>query len=206
MRANQDKVDKGDRAMTRREDVRLKLLRKMPRNSVAAEIGVWNGGFSRVILDETEPAELHLIDPWIYQPEFRNTMFGRPRNATRMDSMYETVRQEFSNDDRVTIHRNKSEEALATFPDNYFDWVYIDGNHNEPFVATDLECCFHKVKPGGIISGDDYLWRDDENLPVRSAVTKFRQSFETDPDFRLFGQQYLIRLPDPKPEKSALVA
>ncbi|MGI9395618.1 MAG: class I SAM-dependent methyltransferase [Boseongicola sp.] len=192
--------------MTRREEVRLKLLRKMPRNAVAAEIGVWNGGFSRVILDTTKPAELHLIDPWAYQPEFSNTMFGRPRNATRMDPMYESVRQEFSGDDRVTLHRKKSEEALATFPDNYFDWVYIDGNHNEPFVTADLECCFKKVKPGGIISGDDYLWRHDEELPVRSAVTKFRQSFETDPDFRTFGQQYLIRLPNPKPEKTALVA
>ncbi|MGI9388909.1 MAG: class I SAM-dependent methyltransferase [Boseongicola sp.] len=192
--------------MTRREEVRLKFLRKMPRNSVAAEIGVWNGGFSRVILDTTEPVELHLIDPWIYQPEFRNTMFGRPRNATRMDPMYESVRQEFSGDDRVTLHRKKSEEALATFPDNYFDWVYIDGNHNEPFVTADLESCFKKVKPGGIISGDDYLWRHKDELPVRSAVTKFLQSFGTDLDFRTYGQQYLIRLPSPKPQKSAMVA
>ncbi len=186
--------------MSRREDVRLKLLQKMPRGAVVAEIGVWNGGFSRVILDTTAPIELHLIDPWIYQPEFRNTMFGRPRNATRMDEMYESVCEEFSDDDRVTLHRKKSDEALETFPDRYFDWVYIDGNHNESFVAADLECCFRKVKPGGVVSGDDYLWRDGDDLPVRNAVARFRQTFEIDPDFRLFGQQYMIRLPNPKPE------
>lgn len=189
--------------MSRRQAARLKLLQQLPSGGVAAEIGVWNGGFSRAILDTTSPIELHLIDPWTYQPEFGNTMFGRRRNANRMDSMYEGVREEFSGDNRVRIHRSKSEEALATFPDDYFDWVYIDGNHNEPFVATDLEHCFRKVKAGGIISGDDYLWRDGDELPVRNAVTKFRQTLVSDPEFKLIGQQYMIRLPNPKP---ALVA
>lgn len=187
--------------MSRRQEVRLRLLSHMPKGGVAAEIGVWDGGFSRVILEETDARELHLIDPWLYQPEFSNTMFGRPKNADRMEGMYEQVRASFEGDARVTLHRAMSEEAMATFPDDYFDWVYIDGNHNEPFVSKDLELSFRKVRPGGVIAGDDYYWNGSGDLPVRSAVTRFRDSFRSDAEFRLFGQQFMISLPEPKPAR-----
>jgi hypothetical protein len=186
--------------MSRREAVRLKLLSKMPKGGVAAEIGVWNGGFSSVILDKTEPARLHLIDPWLYQPDFRNTAFGRPRNEGRMDEMYEEVAARFSDDPRVVLHRGLSDEVFTTFPNDYFDWIYIDGNHNAPHIDRDLAHAFHKVKAGGIISGDDYLWGVEDGRPVRSAVTRFREAFEAELDFRVFGQQWLIRLPETKPD------
>ena len=187
--------------MSRREAVRLKLLSKMPKGGVVAEIGVWNGGFSEVILEQTQPSKLHLIDPWLYQPDFRNTAFGRPRNETRMDEMYEEVAAKFTDEPRVALHRGLSQDVLAQFPDDYFDWVYVDGNHNAPFVDRDVALAFRKVKPGGIISGDDYLWTTDDERPVRSAVTRFREAFETGPDFRLFGQQWMLKLPDEKPEE-----
>jgi len=186
--------------MSRREAVRLKLLSKMPKGGVAAEIGVWNGGFSTVILEQTQPAELHLIDPWLYQPDFRNTAFGRPRNESRMDEMHNEVAAKFADDPRVRLHRGLSDKVMATFPDSYFDWVYIDGNHNAPHVDRDLAHAFRKVKAGGIISGDDYLWGDEDTRPVRSAVTRFCDAFEDALDFRVFGQQWLIRLPAKKPE------
>ena len=61
---------------SKREKVRSRLLSHMPKNGIAAEIGVWEGKFSRKILLATEPRELHLIDPWLYQPEFANTGFA----------------------------------------------------------------------------------------------------------------------------------
>ena len=33
------------------------------------------------------------------------------------------------------------------FADGHFDWVYIDGNHNEPFVGEDLALARKKVPP-----------------------------------------------------------
>ena len=57
--------------------------------------------------------------------------------------------------ENVTICKGFSAEVLASFPDNYFDWVYIDGNHLYEFVKKDVELSFQKVKPGGVIAGDD---------------------------------------------------
>src|SRR5262249_30222670 len=76
-------------------------------------------------------------------------------------------------DRRVVIHRANSADTLPSFPDEYFDWVYIDGNHLFEFVRNDLELSFRKVKVGGYVAGDDYFdggwWRGG----VKRAVDEF---------------------------------
>lgn len=49
-----------------------------------------------------------------------------------MDSLYESVLRKFQKEIAagiVVLHRGKSHDVLPAFPANYFDWVYIDGNH-----------------------------------------------------------------------------
>ena len=72
-------------APSRREMMRGRLLDKMPKGGTAAEIGVWEGQFSRRILEICAPDRLHLIDPWMYMPEFSNTGFGRKKNENLME-------------------------------------------------------------------------------------------------------------------------
>ncbi len=172
------------------------MIATLPKGGVVAEIGVWEGGFSSVILDIAAPRELHLIDPWLYQPEFGNTGFGRKKNRDKMSVMYITVAAKFAGDERVRLHRAKSQTALETFPDGYFDWVYIDGNHNEPYVGQDLALARRKVRPGGIIAGDDYNWQGDTNAPVRTAVGKLMETLGPKASMRLSGNQFVINLPD----------
>lgn len=42
-------------------------IANIKKGAVAAEIGVHKGEFSQLILDLTDPKELHLIDPWRYE-------------------------------------------------------------------------------------------------------------------------------------------
>ena len=53
--------------------------------------------------------------------------------------------------------------------DNYFDFVYIDANHDYDSILKDLKAWFPKVKNKGILFGDDY------NRPygVSKAVAEF---------------------------------
>jgi hypothetical protein len=180
---------------TRREKVRERLLGLMPKQAVAAEIGVWEGGFSRRILELCAPVRLHLIDPWEYMPEFSNTGFGRRKNADLMEQKYRDVVAALGPDPRVTIHRATSEAALSAMPDASLDWVYIDGNHNEPFIGRDLELCLAKVKPDGIIAGDDYNWQAEaQGAPVRRAVEAVMARLGAAATLTLIANQYLIRL------------
>lgn len=184
------------REPSRRDARRRELLSKLPKAAVAAEIGVWEGRFSDVILEVTGPRELHLIDPWLYQPEFSNTGFGRRKFADRMEEMHQDVSRRFAAVPEVRIHRAMSGDALRGFADGYFDWVYIDGNHNSPVVDEDLALSAVKVRPGGLIAGDDYNWQAEEGAPVKTAVKALMSRLGPQARFRTFGNQYLVRLPE----------
>ena len=178
-------------------DHRKNLLRFMPKNSICAEIGVWKGDFSHRILDIAKPRKLNLIDPWDFQPDFPHRWYGgtRARSQEEMDAVFEGVRERFSSCIEVKFHRDYSDKAASEFPDEYFDWVYIDGNHDYEFVKQDLEAFLPKVKDGGFITGDDYLQPSPDNskfLPVKEAVSEFVREYPVE-SLKLFGTQFIIR-------------
>jgi hypothetical protein len=177
-----------------RVENRRALLEMMPKGAVCAEIGVWDGGFSEVILEVTEPAKLHLIDPWLYQPDFRNSAFGRKANIDKMDDKYTAVKKLFEGDDRIEIHRALSHAALESFEDGALDWVYIDGNHNYDIVSVDIALSLQKVKPDGIISGDDLFWNPDKGKPVATAVRETLRKLGDAVEYQRFGQQWFMQL------------
>jgi hypothetical protein len=168
----------------------------MPKNAVCAEIGVWKGDFSKLILDVTSPKKLHLIDPWEFQKEFSERMYGGAvaKSQRDMDIIYEGVKKRFNKFQNVILNKGKSEKVLQEFPDQYFDWVYIDGNHYYDYVLKDLEMSFLKVKRGGIIAGDDYTWGVKDAFPVRQAVEDFLGGKGLKNKLKIIGPQFIIKL------------
>ena len=47
--------------------------------------------------------------------------------------------------------------APAQFEDASIDFVYIDARHTYDAVMEDLEAWWPKVRPGGIVAGEDYM-------------------------------------------------
>ena len=152
---------------------RRQLLMQLPQHAVCAKIGVWTGEFSDRILQYTKPRELHLIDPWRFDPRtlpMRGQ--GLARNQADMDAVRQRVLKRFRN--RAAVHCDTSAVVLPAFPDGYFDWVYIDGDHSEAAVRADLELALRKVKDGGVIAGDDFTWeRGGDGRSVQRAVLSF---------------------------------
>lgn len=180
--------------MAGRDQIRMELLQQMPKHAVCAEIGVWDGGFSEQILAVTNPRRLHLIDPWLFQPEFNNSAFGRQAHRDQMDDKFTAVSAKFAGDARVVIHRAMSDAALEGFADAELDWVYIDGNHNYEVVSKDLSLCLQKVKPDGIIAGDDFYWNAEKGAPVKTAVEEVVAALGDRVAFSRQGQQYRLQL------------
>jgi hypothetical protein len=157
------------------------LLKMMPKGAICAEVGVYAGDFSEHILKVTQPKELHLIDPWKFfsDSEHKGAEFGSGSftDQKKMDGIYDSVRKRFSSqmaDGTVVVHRATSEQASKKFSDRKFDWVYIDGDHVYDAVKKDLEIFHKKVKPGGIISGDDYCESMNyQKDGVKRAVDEF---------------------------------
>ena len=190
------KANKKQNGKARRQGNRRKLLGDMPKNGRCAEIGVWNGDFSTEILEFAKPKELTLIDPWGLLAEGPSTDWNHRKHGSSdaMDTMFQHVSKKFEGEDRVNICKGFSEDILNRYPDDYFDWVYIDGNHQYDFVKADVELCFRKVRHGGVIAGDDFLWEREGRKHVREAVIDVLKEKNIDAKKALsrYGQQFMI--------------
>ena len=185
---------------SKRDKLRGRLLASLPKGARVAEVGVWEGAFSKRILEICEPVELHLIDPWLYQPEFANTGFGRKKNEDLMEVKYQDVCNTFKDDARVKIHRAMSDVALASLEDASLDWVYLDGNHNAPFIDNDIAQALRKVKHDGIITGDDFNWMADaQGAPVKRAVEEVVARLGDQAKLTLVANQWILKLDRPAP-------
>ena len=162
-------------------------LTKINNNDVCAEIGVWKGDFSSDIL-KRNPSILHLIDPWVHQ-DYKKMWYSIEQK--KMDTIYNNVCKKFADDSRVKIHRNFSTEVK--FPNEHFDWVYIDGNHTYPMVVKDLEFYYPLVKKGGFLCGDDYGWTSiDCPIGPKPAIDEFAKAYNLSLEIK--GNQFVINV------------
>jgi predicted O-methyltransferase YrrM len=123
------------------------------------EVGVYEGVFSKCILEKTSIDELHGIDPWV------NTA-GEFEEATY--KMAKTVLQPFGK--RCMLHIAPSPVAAEMFDDESLDFVYIDGDHSYEATLKDIKAWTPKVKKGGIVAGHDYA--DKGNAVCRKFVVE----------------------------------
>jgi len=159
-----------------KHDHRDGLLRRLPRHSIGAEIGVYQGEFSALVLRRLRPAHLYLIDPWQCRQEsvYRSGWYGADHTTqTDLDAMYQSVRHRFTGP-RVSVHRKTSEEMVDYFPNSHLDWVYVDGDHQFEAVEKDFALYLPKLKPGGYLCGDDYdnpgWWQDGVTRAVQNFL------------------------------------
>lgn len=153
---------------------REQFLDQLPKNCVVAEIGVCHGDNAKNIHKICKPKELVLVDSW------SNATTGIGRIRARPDEVWEnmlkSLQDHFSSDDSVKIHRGLSLEVCKNFPNDYFDWVYIDASHLYDECYLDLVNWFPKIKVGGFLCGHDYTDNENtrrKNFGVKKAVDQF---------------------------------
>lgn len=159
---------------------RRQVLDLVPRGAVCAEVGVWKGNFSQRILEVVQPSELHLIDPWraFAGDDYEGARYGGKLEGgqAEMDAVHQSVLDRFAAERKagvVHVHRLPSLEAAAVLPDDHFDFVYIDGNHQYEFVRDDLARFAPKLREGGLLAGDDYGVEGWWDNGVTRAVDEF---------------------------------
>jgi len=121
---------------------------------VGAEIGVDRGRYSKWICMKNKGVKLFLIDPYIAYPEYVEKHDSKDQIS--FDENYEKAIQRLGNFNCEFIKKT-SMEAVKDFLDNSLDFVFIDGNHTFEYVVNDIAEWSKKVKPGGIVSGHDFV-------------------------------------------------
>lgn len=119
-----------------------------------AEIGVGRGAFSSLLLQANPDLELYCVDSWRKYPGYRSGKRDHEKE-------FQIVSQRFSGPN-VHLIRALSSDAAKRFAPDSLDFVYIDANHEDPFVGFDLRIWNERVRSGGILSGHDYTprWPD----------------------------------------------
>ena len=140
---------------------------------VIAEIGVRKGyNFWKMI--KHGPKLAVAVDSWTEDGvRSRNDVASSQES---LDGQYQRVVERYGQLPFVKIYREYSFEAVKRFPDNYFDLVYIDGDHSYEGCLRDIKDWYPKVKSGKFLVGDDYRVltnRQGVKFGVIEAVNEF---------------------------------
>jgi len=149
---------------------------------VGAEVGVYQGDYSKWLLRGIPGLKLYGVDAWASYKGYKD--FGK----NDIDEAYDKAVANTKGYD-CTLIRGWSHESASQIDDGSLDFVFIDGNHSYEHTVRDLGAWTPKVKKGGIVYGhdfDDYTnsrrWRE---MNVINAVVGWVDSYKIRPWFVL---------------------
>ena len=153
----------------------VELVRRF-RHRRVAEVGVWKGHLSRMLLAECDIEHLLLVDPLqhvrnLFVPRTRgahpsmmapgvyNCTMGEPTlSQAELDELHARLVAELERDHpgKTTFLRLPSLEAAPRVADRSLDLVFIDAIHLYEDVLADVAAWLPKLKDTGTLAGDDY--------------------------------------------------
>ena len=136
------------------------------------EVGTQTGNFAKLIFELTSPAEMVLLDI--------------------SDEYIKATNPEILEHNEISLIIGDSAISLPKLKQNYYDWIYIDANHDYDGVKKDLINASKLVKPGGLIALNDYtIWSPLEMWPygVVEAVHEFLSDNSWQVEYIALGEQ-----------------
>ena len=160
------------------------VLRACGRNQAMCEVGVRAGHHLNAILNAGQPELLVGVDHW--QGGLGSSRNDIGLSQLQQSQLEERVRERFKSlGDRCRIVRAESSEAALKFPDESFDYVYLDADHSYDAIRGDLAAWYPKVRIGGVLAGHDYVERTTKY--VEFGVVRAVKEFVRDRGIRHFA-------------------
>jgi len=150
-----------------RHNICLKTFKNKPINYL--EIGSYHGASALLIAQsycQHKDSKIFCIDPWEDYEEY-------PEYKEQNNNNFNIFMKNINNSEhknKINVIRGYSEKEVPKLQDNFFDIIYIDGNHEEEYVYNDAILSYNKLKNNGYMIFDDYDWEG-----VRKAVNRFRK-------------------------------
>lgn len=136
-----------------------------------AEIGVFRGRNAREMFRQIPNLKLYGIEAFADQPTST-----RHKTIPRYERNRGAMEGRMKGRNFILIEKF-SEEAVQDIPYGSLDFVYIDGDHSYDYAMTDIILWARRVRPGGIVSGHDYIYPGDYHhkydINVKEAVDDY---------------------------------
>jgi SAM-dependent methyltransferase len=151
-----------------RLDGRRAILSLLRPGTAGAELGVFTGLFTAVIVDSVHPSVLHLVDPWWLKygetyPDWGAYTAGGTLPTRVAHAAAEARARAAAPGCDVRIHVSTSVDWLESLEDDSLDWAYVDSTHYYRDTLAELDLLARKLRPDGIVLGDD--WRPNPGDP-----------------------------------------
>ena len=130
------------------------------------EVDVKRGVFSEKVLKEWKGEHYYLVDIWQEQENYVD--IANVNQAVQESFMAEALSKVSPWKDRVTVVRNYSVLASKLFPEEFFDFIYLDARHNYEEIKEDLHAWYPKLKQGGLFAGHDFLMPTSKRVSLWS--------------------------------------
>jgi hypothetical protein len=121
------------------------------------EIGTFYGANLLSVADSYglhKDSKLYCIDPWI---DYKDYPEYKDDQSIIYNGFLKNI-EASSVKDKIVVYRGYSNCEVPKLEDDFFDIIYIDGNHEPDYVMEDAVLCFRKLKKNGIMIFDDYGW------------------------------------------------
>jgi hypothetical protein len=124
------------------------------------EVGAWFGKSTNYLATKIKESGKDInftsIDTWKGTDD--EQLHQNIVNTFNGDIFYEFVDNTVLSDNygRFSTIKDTSKNAANNFTNSSIDFIMIDAGHSYEALIEDLNVWYNKVKPGGIISGDDY--------------------------------------------------
>lgn len=149
----------------------VELLKHFKLPLTGIEVGVAEGLNSRDLL-AAGLEKLYMVDNWAtIEGQFGDGGYDQAWH----DKNYIEAIQRVQGYNDVVILRGRSEKVALHIGDETVGLVYLDGDHTKPGASRDLNNYWHKLVPGGIMAGHDYM---NFNYGVNAAVKEFADLHE----------------------------
>jgi hypothetical protein len=158
------------------------------------EVGVFNGDYSKMLCENNPSLHLYSVDSWRideYPEGFLEQSHPRTYKGITSaeqkyyDEAFVTATNKLK-PFNCTILKKTSMQALADFPDNSLDFVYLDAGHDWYNFTLDLHFWKNKVRPGGILAGHDYSgFKKHKMIHVKQVLQGYSRCYDMIPYFVL---------------------
>ena len=156
-----------------------KMVENAPFNSTFVEVGAWFGKSTNYLAGKIKESKknIHFTTIDTFKGTQTEELHLNIVDNFNGDILYEFIDNTIISNNYGTfdIIKDESKNAATQFANESIEYLMIDGGHSYDEVMDDIRLWYNKVKPGGVISGDDYNIFEGVN---RAADEYFYNQFD----------------------------
>lgn len=130
---------------------------------IGAEVGVFKGQTSKVLLEKFPECRLILVDPWRAWPEghpYAEKGSMDPKTQVQWNEIYQEALEAIGPAQRrCQVLRTTSDLAAQQIEDKSLDFVFLDADHTYEGTKADIQSWLPKTRR--VLLGHDYGGKND---------------------------------------------